>query len=347
MPNFDVSKEWVILAPKGVKGVRKCAEDLCGCVGLLRKLPGAAFAPPRIEDAAGPAPPEEAPIIILNAGDAGPQRNGFSWRAGERRIEIYGESGRGLCNGVYDFLSALGFRWPQPDGRELRGKEISPALKADMIYPLKSGGVYSPSNYSGGGPKDIPWKRFVVDAKTPYLRRAKKPDALIAWAARNKYDALVFPLESPIQAGKTAGDYALELEAGGWQLSRLLPRKLFLFHREFFRMEGGKRRKDINFCPTNPETIRIIKEEGAKFFRSAPGVKIFHLWPDRGEEKNWCTCPTCRAFTPAEQNRIAINAVADALAEINKTAFISFYEEKGEAADIPLRKNVFALETLP
>jgi hypothetical protein len=111
-------------------------------------------------------------------------------------------------------------------------------------------------------------------------------------------------------------------------------------------MDSGRRSADHHFCPTNPAAIRIIRREGEKIFRANPGVEIFHLWPDRGHEKIWCSCPTCRAFTPAEQNRIAVNAAADALAAVNPRARISFYEE-GEGGDIPLRPNLFRLAALP
>jgi hypothetical protein len=112
-------------------------------------------------------------------------------------------------------------------------------------------------------------------------------------------------------------------------------------------MEGGKRQKRINFCPTNPDTIKIIKTEAEKYFRLSKIVKIFHLWPDEGEENSWCSCPSCRAFTPAEQNRIAVNAAADALSAVNSSASISFYESSGEGGDIPLRPNLLRLEKLP
>jgi hypothetical protein len=112
-------------------------------------------------------------------------------------------------------------------------------------------------------------------------------------------------------------------------------------------MEEGTRRKMINFCPTNPDTLRILKTEGGKIFRAAAGVNIFHLWPDGGTESRWCACPTCRAFTPAEQYRIAVNAAADVLAGINPGAKISFYEKPGEGGSIHLRPNLFRLEELP
>jgi hypothetical protein len=267
-------------------------------------------------------------------------------------VEIYGESVRGLCNGIYDFLAALGMKWPSPE------QEIPPAGPGNgaALFPLESPGAYYPSRFAGGENKgcvnaEAPWRRYVVNRKDPVLKSRKKREALAAWAARNKYDVLVFPLwfvrGRSGAALKLVNEYAMIAEAGGRELSVLVPRRFFFFHREVFRMEEGKRRKKTNFCPTNPDSIRIIKKEGRKIFRAAKGIVVFHLWPDGGVENAWCACPSCRAFTPAEQYRIAVNATADVLARANLGAVISFYEKNGEGNSIPLRPNLFRLEELP
>jgi hypothetical protein len=341
MIGFDVSKGWVILAPLGIPGAKKSAGDMARCIGLLRKQAGLSPAPLAVADASGGAPSEQTPVVVLNGEEGRPERNGFTWRAGTERVEIYGESGRGLCKGIYSFLSALGIRWPG------LGKELLPFPPADKtaVYPLSSSGVCESSLLEGGGPGI--WRRFVIHRKAPLPASAGKREALIAWAARNRYDALVFPLEKAGKFFKSAEEYALEVEAGGWELSLLLPRRLFIFRRDCFRMEDGKRRKDFNFCPTNPDTIRILKREAKKYFRACRGVRVFHLWPDRGNERTWCSCPACRAFTPAEQNRIAVSAAADALSELGGEGVISYYEVPGEGGDIPLRPNLFKMEKMP
>ncbi|MDR2618793.1 MAG: DUF4838 domain-containing protein [Treponema sp.] len=341
MADFDVSKGWVILLPQD-PGVKKAAEDAARCIGLLRKQAGLSSPPPALADASGPAPPPSVPVIVLNSEQGPAEQNGFSWRAGPERVEIYGESSRGLCNGIYSFLAALGIRWPEP-GKEL----LPPCADKPAVYPLASPGASEPSRFYGTGPEKAPWKRYVIDRKNPFLKSAGKREALIAWAARNRCDALVFPLKTAGKYSKSAGEYALAAEAGGWELSLLLPRRLFLFHSECFRMEDGRRRKEINFCPTNPATLRILKKEAKKYFRNGRNLRIFHLWPDRGNEKTWCSCPACRAFSPAEQNRIAVSAAADALLESGFTGFISYYEAPGEGGDIPLRPNLFRMERMP
>ncbi|MDR3191508.1 MAG: DUF4838 domain-containing protein [Treponema sp.] len=345
MADFDVAKDWVILVP-ALAPVRKAAEDMARCLDLLRRLAGLSRKIPVLLDAEGPAPDDSSPVILLNAGGA-EELGGFTWRAGRERIEIYGDSPRGLCNGIYDFLSALGIAWPSPGREELpAAPEGSSGERA--LYPLRDKGIYA-----GSGPSPADRKRLLVPAKTKF----KEIEALIPWAARNRIDALIFSLRDRTfrsrgaDIRKAAEAYAIIIERGGRDLSLLLPRRLFLFHRELFRMVSGRRVKDSHFCPTNPDAIRIIMAEAKKVFRAAGDTRVFHLWPDRGGEDAWCSCPSCRAFSPAEQNRIAVNAAADALAAVNGKARLSYYEAGGEGEDtvsgVAPRPSLFRLRELP
>jgi hypothetical protein len=267
---------------------------------------------------------------------------------GTGRLEIYGASGRGLCNGVYDFLAALGVRWPRPGTEEL---PAPPPASSPGAYPVKSAKAYHPTDTEAAKRR-----RLVITEKTPIKSR----EQAALWAARNRIDALALPLEDKgfPPAGLTgsrsretlpglAKDYDMVIEAGGWALSLLVPRKNFVFHRDVFRMESGKRVKQYNFCPTNPDTMVIIKQEAERYFRRRVEAAVFHLWPDRGQELAWCSCPTCRAFTREEQNRIAVNTAADVLAEIAPESRISYYENTDENAGIRTRPNMFALKRLP
>jgi len=362
MANFYASKEWVILFPPDVPEIKKAAEDMSQYIGLLAGLAeGLVKKPPALMDAHGPEPSGTLPLIILNCEGSGPERNGFSWRAGPERVEIYGESGRGLCNGIYSFLAALGVSWPAP------GETILPSSQVAnlRVFPLSTAGtgagsaagnVFAPSTCDGNSPLAAPWKRYVPSGKKEIQHILKKSDVFVAWAARRCYDALVFPMAAFASRNsgrkleelrKTAAEYGISLEAGGRELSTLVPRRFFLLHRDFFRMDEGRRKTDHHFCPTNPGAIALIGKEGVKLFRAASHAKIFHLWPDKGADKLWCSCPTCRAFTPAEQNRIAANAAADVLADVNPGASVTFSEKSGEGGKIPLRKNLFMMERLP
>jgi hypothetical protein len=303
-------------------------------------------------DSAGPAPGDAVPVILLNAGDGGPSGNGYSWRLGRDRIEIYGDSNRGLCNGVFDFLDALGIRWPES------GREQFPSPAAGGEYPLAREKAYAASVK---GPENR--RRFVIPSgETP-----KKAAGLVRWAARNRCDAIVVSLRDT--PPPNAARYSLIVERGGWDLSLLVPRRYFFFHRDLFRMEEGRRTRRYNFCPTNPDTIAILGKELARLCRrirsqakkTRPRTEssgaaeaeesVWHLWPDRGHEKTWCSCPACRAFSLEEQNRIAANAAAAVLEETAPGARLSYLAENpdeedsgGNVPELSLRPGIFVLD---
>ncbi|WP_010263731.1 hypothetical protein [Treponema primitia] len=347
MADFDVSKPWVILIPAKTGPAKRGAEELSRIIDLLRRQAGLSLPSPGIIDDSQPGPATDVPEILLNCSAADSSdpvsKNGFAWRTGTNRIEIYGNSPRGLCNGLFNFLAALGFRWPEP-GKE----EIPRATPGILSYPLAEASALR------------------TDTEDPALRkrllltRRKNREAVLIWAARNCFDALVVPVRKlPLPRDRSlfdlAAQYALDIELSR-ELSSLISRKLFFFRRELFRMEEGRRKKEGLFCVTNPNTITLIQKNAARLF-SKTEVTIFHLWPSLTKKTHWCSCPSCRAFSPEEQNRIAINAAADSLIKINPLARLSFYEPRSETTEqnntleqrgyIAPRPNTFRLNNLP
>ncbi|MDR1025595.1 MAG: hypothetical protein LBL56_07695 [Treponema sp.] len=360
MNSFDLSAEWVILAPVPAPAA---VEELARCIAALRERDGLGKKEPAILDAAGPAPEDSAPIIVLNMDNSSNERGGYTWRMGRGRLEIYGDSRRGLCNGIYSFLAALGFRWPQA------GEELLPASPGTAgtakagepgrgIYPLSNPGTYVPSN-----PSPEQRRRLAIPPET---HQGEIP-ALCRWAARNRVDVVIFSFKNQKNKDgpvKWADHWDLVIEWGGWDLGLLVPRRHFFLKRDLFRLEGGKRRGDHHFCPTHPETITLIQlhtaallEQHAAWYRArqrapAPEARhIYHLWPDRGAESLWCACPACRAFSPREQIRLALNTAAAVIAKRDPQALIGCREEGNPAEQLPggseitLRPNVFALKT--
>ena len=193
-------------------------------------------------------------------------------------------------------------------------------------------------------------KRLFIGKKTGSKEREK----LIILAAANECNTLVFSLDDRFFKSRKSGisklikHYDLNIEAGGHDLSLLLPRRLFFFHRDLFRMMQGKRKIDRHFCPTNPKTISIISERAkiliARTVQKTTALRIFHLLPDSGYENTWCACPACRAFRPAEQYLIAVNTTADILAKIDPDArlfYTDFDTAPSDAPRLAVRTNVY------
>jgi len=194
-------------------------------------------------------------------------------------------------------------------------------------------------------------KRLFVEKKAG----AKEREKIVKWAVENKYNTLVFSFgdkffKSNINEKyiKLIKQYSFNIEAGGRELSLLLPRRMFLFNRDLFRMEQGKRKADHHLCPTNPKTTAVILERAKGLFAHAlqkvTSPRIFHILPDDVHENAWCACPACRAFSPAEQNIIAVNSAADVLAKLDPKALLSYYDFGTEAEGISPRKNMFRLK---
>ena len=347
--SFDVSKDWIILIPENVSSARKAAEDLCHYINLLRKQSN--FPEATIPIKENISDNDMYPILlnIFEEDKNNWEKNGFSWRIGKERIEINGESDRGIFNGIYNFLSAVGFSWSDID------QETLPPINKESPYEylLKESYAYHPSS------QDTIRRRLLIGRQ----EMPKNWKSLIYWAVRNQIDIVVLSLQSielkskdffqqktiakQIQSAlDLLKEYALDIEFGGWDLSILVPRNFFS-NKEILRIDAGKRDRKHNFCPTAPETIKLIKSNATKFFKSHPEVRIYHFWPDQGYEKAWCSCPTCRAFTIEEQNRIAVNAVADALEKVNPKGRISYYENPPRKESIALRSLLFRVNCLP
>jgi hypothetical protein len=84
MINLDVSRDWVILAPRGA-APEFAAAELSRALGLLRSGAGHSLGDVPVMDAAETAPEETRPVFVLN-GDGQRWDNGYSWRVGLDRI---------------------------------------------------------------------------------------------------------------------------------------------------------------------------------------------------------------------------------------------------------------------
>jgi len=193
-------------------------------------------------------------------------------------------------------------------------------------------------------------KKLFISIKTSAGEREK----MIKMAIENECNTLVFSLDDDFFITKNRNKkyiklikhYTLFIEAGGRDLPLFMPRSLFLFNKELFRMEQGKRKRAPHFCPTNPRTTAIIKEHAAflitRAMQEITNPIVFHLYPEEGRENTWCQCPACRAFRPAEQYLIAVNSAADVLAKLAPDAKLIYidFDTEPDAEGINPRANM-------
>ncbi len=344
MKNFDPGLDWAILATDDCPAAEELAKGLLH----LRALCGLSPTRPEILDANGPAPAGDRPIFVLNcemdhpAGPDGPPR-GFSWRAGEGRIEFYGDSRHGLMNAIADFFDAIGLWWPEP-GQAPR-LAAGPAVANAPALPLERPGRYD----DGAGERLCMAVPVALCARWGGRDNVRLGSEIIEWAARIGFDAVLVRTDARAQAFQAAPEQVWEriapqlfetaercgiaLEAGGACMDKLVPRAPFRRHKDWYRMKEGKRLADHNFCPTTPAALAAVATNAVERIVRFGSVDSVHLHGSGNPQEDWCHCPSCRAFSPQEQELLALNAIADALDSAGLATVLALPEDRDESTD--------------
>jgi len=135
---------------------------------------------------------------------------------------------------------------------------------------------------------------------------------------------------------------AYELHAASF----LLPRALFDTHPEYFRMdEDGKRVREYNFCPSNPEAMQIVVSNAVQLakllYRSAPQ---YYFWLDDAKAVG-CRCEKCRHLSDSDQQLTILNAILKALQkgdENAKLAYLAYYSTITPPESVKPADGIFA-----
>jgi Domain of unknown function (DUF4838) len=255
--------------------------------------------------------------IALSHGAGG---DGFVRAPDAGGLSLRGEGPRGLLYAVYELLEALGCQWvaPGPGGERLpRHAQLRLPATAVAQRPALAG-------------------RCLVLGHDSFLAQAEQ---WVIWAAQNRLSAIFIhstPGEPALGACRLRSwqrrraallplirERGLELELGGHAMGALVPRRLFRSQPELFRFDGARRTPDHNLCASSPQALALLRAGGAAFFRAHPDADTYHLWPADLRDGGWCACPTCADLSPSDQALIAVNALAEALAEVRPTARIS------------------------
>jgi hypothetical protein len=212
--------------------------------------PELALAVAELEAALG-APGEEGIEIALS--HAGGGADGFRRRTGPARIELHGDSPRGLLFGVYRTLHELGLRWPWP------GQDRGEARAARLEELVED----SPA---------LPGRCLVLGERA----LVEDVESWVVWAARNRLNTLfvhVSTRRDPIGAAPEsawrerrgralalARERGMTIEHGGHLLPQLLPSE------ELSALASGE--------PPSEGARRTLAEH----VRAHPEADVLHLW---------------------------------------------------------------------
>lgn len=254
-------------------------------------------------------PPGDAGVEVVLSHDGG-TGEGFRRRVAPGRLEVEGESPRGLLCGVYATLEDLGARWPWPG--EHRTGSGRPALEDELEE----------------GPA-LPGRCLVLG------ERALVEDAedWIVWAARNRLNGMFVHVstrrdpygaapeatwrEHREQAIALAQERDMTLEHGGHLLPELLPRSAVR------TLAGGD--------PLDDEARRAL----AEYMRAHPEADVLHLWG--------ADVPSGAGREGSDAALRTANAVAEVAEDVcpgTEVAFLAYHDTEEAPRGVRPRHNV-------
>ena len=130
---FDVSKPWTIIRPESCA---EAAAAIARALGGLRRRLSPEYTEPALIGAEENH--NEDYIILLNCDD-GSKKQGFSWRAGESRVEIYGHAPASLIAAAASFLAALDVYEGADGSLKLPQPETGGLYKMNKIHAYYAG----------------------------------------------------------------------------------------------------------------------------------------------------------------------------------------------------------------
>jgi hypothetical protein len=282
---LDFSKEWRIIGAATIgreEGPSAAASaELASVLGRMGCRPPASGG----EDAT-------ERIIVLNAGLGGKGARLFSWRASADRVEIYGGNEAALLRGVYDFLGALGARWPAPGARGER-------LPAGPVLSLE---IQSRSSSDAALPATL------ALGHGAFLERYE--DYLL-WAARVGYSSVLIRVTRDALALEGAPESLYEsLRDDIARLARRLGLSLELGLSLQPRL-SLEPRLAIGASSRAPAAF-------AEYALAHPEITVFHAWPESpwtGEDR---ACPHHAEPQPDSKPAASIDLAIDLAAALER-----------------------------
>ncbi|MCI8387000.1 MAG: DUF4838 domain-containing protein [Clostridiales bacterium] len=122
-----------------------------------------------------------------------------------------------------------------------------------------------------------------------------------------------------------AVDNGIEIEYEMHTARYLLPADKFATHPEWFRQNAdGVRTPDKNCCATNKDALEFMAKRAAdtvkQLYRS---THRYYFWLDDASDSA-CHCPSCKNYTPSEQQMLIMNALLAGIKTVDPEAKLAF-----------------------
>jgi hypothetical protein len=121
-----------------------------------------------------------------------------------------------------------------------------------------------------------------------------------------------------------AAGIGLEIEAHA--MHWLMPRERFDSNPDWFRAdEGGTRRADLNFCPSNQDALQCLEERTELLVRRLAPYSTTHryyLWADDNGE--FCHCRACAGTTASDQALAIYNRMLVGVRRVDPLGTLSY-----------------------
>jgi hypothetical protein len=246
MTVLDFGRQWTILSGAADETSRFAALELRD---LLMKVSGEI---PELDRSDSRA--QDDIILLSHSGGSG---GGYSWRAGTSRVEIFGDGPKGLVNGVYSFLHAMGCRWLVPGQR---GERVPSSARVSLS-------VASERSQPAIG------ERCLVVSHPSLLGPGQD---WILWAARNGMDSILFRLSAdPLSQDAIAEDAYLRHRDSLIPLAKRCGLKVGVGGFILERVAGR--------AALEESAGESAVERATQWFSRYAEADSFHLWPREGE----------------------------------------------------------------
>lgn len=108
-------------------------------------------------------------------------------------------------------------------------------------------------------------------------------------------------------------------------MSYLLPRSEFTAAPEMFRLEGGKRVENTNYCTSDKRAGAMVADRAAALAKAlSPTSHRYYLWQDDHGFNKPCECEKCAGLSALDQEVVMMNNILRGLRRVDGEARLAF-----------------------